>query len=391
MRNDDRLTILRAQKGDALAFARLHDRYYHNIYRYYFYRVDKPNTAAQLTSDLFIRMVSRIRFYKSDSQKFAVWLYTLARSVLMEDRLRRGEGIRQRAEQPRGKANPLLLRSTPKSGAGVTPLTADSLHEALQTLSADERDVLFGRLIENRPLRQIAREIGRTAAAARRLQLIALQKLQWIIGTALIMRPDRELAFQLDDAIESLAHGKDSLPPLFGRTKDEQHLTTLIKTAHRVRETRNPNPPLGATSASKARMMQTLIEQALIGRRKKAEVLEDLGTGLRKESRGKGIILAVITLLFVFIFLSTLSAAALESLPGSWLYPAKLTVQQTHILLTFNPEVQQQRIENYYQARMQDLRAAVELKRLTIVEAQATITAIPTPGSTSTDVSTPSH
>lgn len=205
------------------------------------------------------------------------------------------------------------------------------------------------------------------------------------------MRPERELSFQLDDAIESLARGQESLPPLFGRRKDEQRLASLIKTAHLLRQTPNPIPPMGAVNASKAHMMQALIERAISGKQKKAEVLENLGTGLRKEARGKGFILGVITLVFAFIVVSTLIIGMLESLPGSWLYPAKLTLQETHILLTFNTESQQKLVENYYQSRMQDLRAAVELKRLTTVEAQATIIALPTPQPTATKAAEASH
>lgn len=182
MKNDDILTIQRAQKGDALACARLHDRYYQAIYRYFFYRVEEPNTAAQLTADLFLRMVTRIGFYKPDSLQFLPWLYSLARSVLMEDRLRRGEILWRSALQWRQKPDTLIEVSFQENtSAGGTLTSARSLHDALQILSADEREVLVGRLIENRSLRQIAREIGRTIAAARVLQLIALQKLQLII------------------------------------------------------------------------------------------------------------------------------------------------------------------------------------------------------------------
>jgi RNA polymerase sigma-70 factor (ECF subfamily) len=168
MNRELQLIIGRAQKGDALAFASLHDRYYELIYQYYFYRVGSSRYAADRTSDLFIRMTDRIGFYKPEREDFLPWLYALARSLLMEDLMAQGVPYRQALT-----AAPVLTADTrPKDET-----LPERLRRSLAALSADERDAVIGQLIERRPARSVAREIGHSVGTVRALLLSALRKL----------------------------------------------------------------------------------------------------------------------------------------------------------------------------------------------------------------------
>ena len=171
-RTDEILMIQRAQQGDALAFARLHDRYYPVIYRYYYYRAHPEQSPVELTSDLFIRMVDRIGFYKPESDHFLDWLFSLARSILREDLFSRGLRF-SRAEE--GPALQTRQPAEPLSSKEVS--TAEGLRQALALLTPEERDVLIGKCVERRSSRAVGREIGRSAAAVRMLQYQGLHKL----------------------------------------------------------------------------------------------------------------------------------------------------------------------------------------------------------------------
>lgn len=167
MMNNEPMVIQRAQKGDPLAFARLHDRYYPLIYRFFFYRIGDSSLAAELSESLFDRLVERIHLYKAESMKFLPWLYTLAKSLLMETLLARGLNYEQ-AMPP--------ASTTPNSAA----LPADHLKAMLARLPSATRDVIVGKLIERRPTRGVAREIGRSAAVVRDLQHQGLEQLRRI-------------------------------------------------------------------------------------------------------------------------------------------------------------------------------------------------------------------
>lgn len=164
MTNEEKMIIHHAQNGSALAFARLHDRYYRDIYRYFYYRVGDDAYAESLAGNLFIRIVDRIGIYKPEKTSFLSWLYSLARSEMLEDFLERGSDYRHGNEFAH-----LGLESHGKP--------AEVLKQSLAKLSVDERDVIVGRIIEKRSTKEIAREIGRSVAGVRSLQNQALLKL----------------------------------------------------------------------------------------------------------------------------------------------------------------------------------------------------------------------
>ncbi len=163
MTNEEKMTIQRAQKGDALAFARLHDRYYREIYRYFYYRVGDDRYVETLAANLFVRIVDRIGIYKPEKTSFLSWLYSQAHSEMLEGLLVRGQNYRNGME-------PQSVEEAPSNPAA-------HLKQSLAQLSVDERDVIVGRIIEKRSTKEVAREIGRTVAGVRSLQNQALSKL----------------------------------------------------------------------------------------------------------------------------------------------------------------------------------------------------------------------
>ncbi len=81
----------------------------------------------------------------------------------------------------------------------------------------------------------------------------------------------------------------------------------------------------------------------------------------------------------IFILVSSIIVSAIYALPGSWLYPAKLRMEETHILLTFDPIAKAKLAAHYHRLQLEELQTALELGRFTEAEVQATITAMPTP------------
>jgi len=185
------------------------------------------------------------------------------------------------------------------------------------------------------------------------------------------MKRERNFSQTTNEALELLRRGQ-SIPAILAQFSEEaERLAPLLDTAQAIMRTPQPQPPTGIEAASKAKMMQGLSE-------KKEDIMGGLGPGFQRE-RGKNLILAILGLTMIFILLSAISVSALAALPGSPLYPAKLALQDTRILLTFNPALRQARIIYFYHLRIHDLERVVELQRMTEVDAQATMTAMPTP------------
>jgi len=195
------------------------------------------------------------------------------------------------------------------------------------------------------------------------------------------MKPERDFNMILAQCLDALQRGV-CLKTILGRFPDEAgRLQPLLKSAQFVIQTPNPKPSKQAVIGSKGRMMRTLAEQQVASQRQKKTVLDDLGLGLQQK-RGKGLVIFIFCLVLAFILLSSLGVSAAESLPGSWLYPVKLALQDLHLMLIFDPIKEQQRQAFYDRVRQQDLLTAVEQGRIPKAEAQATLTAMPTPAPT---------
>ena len=155
--------IQRAKKGDALAFARLHDMYYPTIYRFFYYRINDLQEIEELSSELFIRVTEELGFYKPSGIPFKSWVYTLARDLLMEH-----------SHEKEEMGHPI----EPLESYTIDPSnSAAFLKQTLIHMDADDRELIIARLIEERSTYMVAREINKSIRNTRLRQRLALLRL----------------------------------------------------------------------------------------------------------------------------------------------------------------------------------------------------------------------
>jgi len=365
MTSEETRLIQRTQKGDPLALARLHDIYYQDVYRYYYYRVEGERFIEDLAAGLFIRMAERISLFKPERGSFQGWLFYLAHSLMLEELLKIGMRYRD------------ITFSHYEGESWGQP--ARRLKRRLAQLSPVERDVIVGKLIENRSAREIAREVSHSIGNVLALQGCGLAKLaQAELGAEEPDETRRHFCRQLEDVLTSEKNTTTESALLEQFPQNGPRLVPLVAQARELPATPNPEPPASALVSSKSRMMESLGQKKILGAQHKLDVMDHLGVGLQQE-RGRRLVLAILTLTVVFILLSTISVSAIHALPGSWLYPVKLRLEEAHVLLTIDPVAKAKLAAYYQRLRLEDLQTAVELGRLSAADAQATLTARPTP------------
>lgn len=69
------------------AFAAIYDHYFPRVYNYTRYRVGDPQTADDVTAQVFERVLLRIDTYRPERGLFAAWLFAIARNAI-NDHLR---------------------------------------------------------------------------------------------------------------------------------------------------------------------------------------------------------------------------------------------------------------------------------------------------------------
>lgn len=165
--------IVRAQRGSREAAAQLYELYHDEIYRFLAYRTGDSDSAADLTGEVFLKMVEALPNYRSNGAPFRAWLYQIARNLAI-DHFRRGKSHPQENLSENHQAVNETPEETVQSRSQV-----QELYIALQRLPEDQRDVLVLRFLNGLPLAEVARILHRSEDAIKGLQrrgLIALRE-----------------------------------------------------------------------------------------------------------------------------------------------------------------------------------------------------------------------
>ena len=67
---------------DPAAFATIYDHYFAKVYNYVRYRVVHPETADDLTAQVFERAPANLTSYRPERAPFAAWLFAITRNAV---------------------------------------------------------------------------------------------------------------------------------------------------------------------------------------------------------------------------------------------------------------------------------------------------------------------
>lgn len=78
-------TIKACQAGDSEALALVYDSLVKQIFDYHYYRTLHKETAEDLTSQTFMKVIENIRKYDIKKASLTTWVYTIARNTLYDN------------------------------------------------------------------------------------------------------------------------------------------------------------------------------------------------------------------------------------------------------------------------------------------------------------------
>jgi RNA polymerase sigma-70 factor (ECF subfamily) len=164
---NERLLVEAAQR-DPRRFAELYELHFHRVYAYVVKRVQNREEAEDITSDVFQQALAKIKVFEWRGVPFSAWLLRIAANAIT-DRWKRA--ARQTNE-------PLPDDLEDKSPRAKDIEKRAALFQMVESLPADQRRVVEMRFAEQKSIREIAQEIGRTEGAVKQLQFRALEKLR---------------------------------------------------------------------------------------------------------------------------------------------------------------------------------------------------------------------
>ena len=161
--------LVEAAQKDPARFAELYEINFGRVYAFIARRVPNRDEAEDLTSEVFHKALANLPRFKWRGAPFAAWLFRIAANMIA-DRSKRTTKERDisEADEP-------------------TDLTQISLEEIefraqifrlVDALPVDQRRVIAMRFAEEKSVRAIADEMGRTEGAVKQLQFRGLQHLR---------------------------------------------------------------------------------------------------------------------------------------------------------------------------------------------------------------------
>jgi RNA polymerase sigma-70 factor (ECF subfamily) len=163
----DERRLVEAAQADPRRFAELYELHFERVYAYVARRVGNRTEAEDLTSEVFHRALASLPRYEWRGAPFAAWLYRIAANAIA-DRY-------QRAGRERGNPAPEPAANDP---AIEKVEQRARLFRMVERLPEDQQRVVRMRFAEEKSVREIAVEMGRSEGAVKQLQFRALEALR---------------------------------------------------------------------------------------------------------------------------------------------------------------------------------------------------------------------
>ncbi|HEU4886934.1 MAG TPA: sigma-70 family RNA polymerase sigma factor [Thermoanaerobaculia bacterium] len=162
--------LVEAAKQDPSRFAALYEAHFGRIYAFVAYRVRDRSAAEDLTAEVFRHALAAIGGFEWRGVPFVAWLYRIAANEIADHA--------SKAAREQGSTAP----DVPSHDETELIEQRATLFRLVDTLPADQRRVIVMRFAEERSIREIAADLGRSEGAIKQLQWRALQTLRARMG-----------------------------------------------------------------------------------------------------------------------------------------------------------------------------------------------------------------
>src|SRR5215467_4762958 len=170
-RVDDERPLIEAAQKDPRRFGELYERNFERVYAFVARRVRDRHEAEDLTAEVFQHALANLSKFEWRGVPFAVWLYRIA-SNAMADRWRQSSRLDR---------DPVSEDDLDHSHWQDIERRA-ALFQLVDSLPEDQRSVIVQRFVEQKSIKDIAQELGRSEGAIKQLQFRAIESLRARVG-----------------------------------------------------------------------------------------------------------------------------------------------------------------------------------------------------------------
>jgi len=171
----DTTLLEQVRRGDRAALATVYDMYAPAIYRYLVRRTSNQRVAEDLTGVVFLKMLDAIHKQQAWTDTFVGWLYRIAHNAVVD--YFRGAG--RRHEDELDEMVESVLDGPDGAAERSTRLT--KIHAALNSLTAEQAQVILLRFGDELTNQEVAVIMGKSEGAIKLLQHRAIHALRRIL------------------------------------------------------------------------------------------------------------------------------------------------------------------------------------------------------------------
>ena len=179
-RNDaEEQLLIQAAQADPARFGELYETHFELVYAFIARRVRDRDAAEDLTSQVFQKALEYLPRFRWRGVPFAAWLLKIASNMVADrsKKLAKEQSLNEADEptEPRG----LDLEAVEQQAL---------LFQLVGKLADDQRRVVEMRFAEEKSIREIAQDLGRSEGAVKQLQFRALKNLRLRLAEQLGVR-----------------------------------------------------------------------------------------------------------------------------------------------------------------------------------------------------------
>src|SRR5215470_6976453 len=157
--------LVEVAQRDPARFADLYEQNFYRVYAYIIRRVGDRRQAEDLTADVFREALAGIGKFEWRGVPFAAWLMGISSRVVADYWKRSGRENINAAKEPEVAIPAEIEHST-------------MLFQLVNRLPQAQFRVIHMRFVEQKSIREIAQELGRSEGAVKQLQLRAIESLR---------------------------------------------------------------------------------------------------------------------------------------------------------------------------------------------------------------------
>jgi RNA polymerase sigma-70 factor, ECF subfamily len=165
---DERLLVEAAQQ-DPARFADLYELNFERVYAYVVKRLQDRTESEDVTSEVFHQALANLKRFEWRGIPFAAWLFRIAANLISDRWQRSGREVCDEDAVESAQVSPAEIEEVERRA---------TVFRLVDTLPAEQKRVVVLRFVEQKSIKEVAKEVRKTEGAVKQLQFRALSTLR---------------------------------------------------------------------------------------------------------------------------------------------------------------------------------------------------------------------